>query len=391
MSQAQNHYDARLLKELDIFKNQTNIHDLPDIFHYWSDRKVRPKLEAFGFSSPHGLFRKYLEQQCQRGPGRSLRFISIGAGNCDLEIDLALHLKSAGHTKFVIDCLDLNPSMLERGRAAAQHKGVSSEVGFIEGDFNNWQPDREYDAVMASQALHHVVNLEGLFKQVRMSLRPHGQFIISDMIGRNGHQLWPEALEIVQEFWRELPQSYRYNRNLQRHEEAYMDWDCSTEGFEGIRAQDILPLLLNHFQFELFLANGNVIDPFVGRVFGRNFDVNAQWDRDFIDRVHQRDEEEMLAGTIKPVHMEAVVGKEAPERILCHRPFTPEFSVRWPDPMPIAQSGEAPRLEVEVQRLRADNATLRQELDLAERRLRMAADSRWVNLGNRFGLGPKLR
>ena len=92
-----------------------------------------------------------------------------------------------------------------------------------------------------------------------------------------------------------------------------MNWDCSIQGFEGIRSQDILPLLLSQFHFELFVAYGNVIDPFVDRAFGHNFDATAQWDRDFIDRVHQRDEEAILAGWIKPVHMEAVVGKETPE------------------------------------------------------------------------------
>jgi SAM-dependent methyltransferase len=389
MSKPQNSYDAQVRAEIDLFKNWTNIHELPDIFHYWSNSKVRPKLEAFGFSSPVDMFKLYLKQQCQRETIRPLRFFSIGSGNCDLEVEFARHLISAGYSNFVIECLDLNPSMLERGRVAAQQNGVSAQLSFIEGDFNRWQPECEYDAVLAVQALHHVVNLEGLFKQVRMSLRPHGRFIISDIVGRKGHQRWPEALEIVQELWQELPPPYRFNRMLQRHEESYVNWDCSIQGFEGIRSHDILPLLLSHFHFELFVAYGNVVDPFVDRAFGHNFDATAQWDRDFIDRVHHRDEEAILAGWIKPVHMEAVVGKEAPERILCHRPLTPEFCVRWPDPA--ADSVEPQNVEGEIRRLQDDNATLRRKLDLAQSQMRMAADSRWLNLGNWLGLGPKLR
>ena len=153
-----------------------------------------------------------------------------------------------------------------------------------------------------------------------------------------------------------------------------MNWDCSIQGFEGIRSQDILPLLLSQFHFELFVAYGNVIDPFVDRAFGHNFDATAQWDRDFIDRVHQRDEEAILAGWIKPVHMEAVVGKEIPERILCHPPLTPEFSVRWPDT--VADSREIARLEGEVQhlkdeilRLQGEHVRLGEKLELAETKL----------------------
>jgi hypothetical protein len=51
--------------------------------------------------------------------------------------------------------------------------------------------------------------------------------------------------------------------------------------FEGIRSQDILPLLLEYFHFEVFIPYGNVIDPFIDRTFGPNFDSSREWDRDF--------------------------------------------------------------------------------------------------------------
>jgi SAM-dependent methyltransferase len=375
-------YQARVSEELNIYRDCLHVHELPDIFHYWSNSKVRPRLEAFGFSSPTDMFKKYLEELCQREPNGTPRFISIGSGNCDLEIALAQHLLSQGHSHFVIDCLDLNPAMLERGRVAASQAGVETQIQCLSGDFNQWEPAHEYDGVVACQALHHVVNLEGLFRQIRRALKPHGLFLISDMVGRNGHQRWPEALQIVQEFWRELPQPYRFNKMLRRHEESYVNWDCSTEGFEGVRSQDILTLLLKNFYFRLFVAYGNVIDPFVDRAFGHNFNATAEWDRNFIDRVHQRDEEEMLAGRIKPVHMVAVLAKEAGEPMLFHPPFTPGFCVRWPDPAPeIADVEAAPDA----------NAVLQTRLNRIEHQLRMVADSRWLKLGRRFGLGPKLR
>jgi SAM-dependent methyltransferase len=156
--------------------------------------------------------------------------------------------------------------------------------------------------------LHHVLNLERLFARIKSSLKPAGLFVISDIIGRNGHQRWPEALDIVHEFWRKLPPSYRFNRQLDRYEQLYEDWDCSYESFEGIRSQDILALLLEHFHFQLFIAYANVIDPFVDRSFGPNFDASALWDRAFIDQIHARDDNEINAGRVKPTHMLAVVG-----------------------------------------------------------------------------------
>jgi len=156
-------------------------------------------------------------------------------------------------------------------------------------------------------------------------------FITSDMIGRNGHQRWPEAQMIVDEFWNELPQHYRYNVQLNRQENEFLDWDCAQEGFEVIRAQDVLPLLLERFGFEFFLGFANIIDPFIDRSFGHHFNADAEWDREFIDRVHARDEEEILSGRIKPTHMFAVMRKDYTGATACWKHLTPQFCVRVPE------------------------------------------------------------
>jgi SAM-dependent methyltransferase len=276
------------------------------------------------------MFDKYLEIQCRKNSYRPCRFVSIGAGNCDAEITAAATLRQKGLRNFILDCLDLNITMLERGRVAAEEHGVADNIHLTQGDFNDWRPGHDYDAVIANQSLHHVTNLEGLFDAIRQSLKPSGVFIASDMIGRNGHLRWPEALEIVHEFWRTLPEKYRYSQRLRRHEELFEDWDCSNEGFEGIRAQDILPLLVEHFHFQMFIGFGNAIDVFVDRTFGHNFDANAAWDRDFIDRVHERDELEMARGRVKPTHMLAVMSKIAGGRPSVIGPLTPQFCLRRP-------------------------------------------------------------
>jgi len=325
-----NDYQARLGAETWIYRDCLNVHDLPEIFHYWSNKYVRPQLEAFGFSTPGELFRNCLEEHCERRTGSAPRFLSIGSGNCDLEIEMASILCAKRHTDFVIDCLDLNPAMLERGCSSAASNGVGGRIQFIQGDVNEWEPAHEYDAVIANQSLHHVLKLERLFEGIRKALKPGGRFVISDMIGRNGHQLWPEALSIAHEFWRKLPPSYRFNRQLNRYEELYKNHDCSNESFEGIRAQDILPLLLERFHFHFFMGFANVIDPFVGRSFGHGFDPARQWDRDFINAVHVRDEKEINLGRIKPTHMLAIVAGEPGMPMISREPLSPQFCVRAP-------------------------------------------------------------
>jgi hypothetical protein len=180
------------------------------------------------------------------------------------------------------------------------------------------------------QSLHHFEALETLFERIGQALHPDGCFVSDDMIGRNGHQRWPEALVHINEIWSQLPEKYKYNHQLKRVEFEYIDWDCSKEGFEGIRAQDILPLLLKHFHFELFIAFGNIINPFIDRSFGPNFDAENEWDRAFIDRVHALDAAEIEAGRIKPTHMIAAMRKKPVDRPIIYKHLAPEFCVRRP-------------------------------------------------------------
>lgn len=324
-------YAARVAAETRIFADQEQVHDLPPIFHYWSNKWLRPQFESFGFSNPDEFFARYLAlaHADAKAAGRAPRFASLGCGNCDTEVRVARLLRDRGLGHFTIECIDINDAMLERGRRMAAEEGLDAHIVASRGDFNDWRPQGRYDAVLANQSLHHVMNLEGLFAAVDGALTPNGRFVTSDMIGRNGHMRWPEAAAIVQEFWQELPPGYRRNVQLRRYEPRFLDWDCSVAGFEGIRAQDILPLLLERFDFELFLGYGNVIDPFVDRSFGPNFDADAPWDRDFIDRVHARDEAELLAGRITPTHMLAVLRRRpypGPRRFRAGLP--PEACVR---------------------------------------------------------------
>lgn len=324
-------YEARLKKEIEIFAGQVDVNVLPEIFHYWSNKYLRPMLEEYGYSNPDQFFATYLGRAIAGVEGTG-EIVSLGAGNCDTEVRVAKLMREAGHDDFRIVCLDANQAMLDRGRELARAEGVEGYVEPVLTDLNAWAPASPLAAVMANQSLHHFVELEYIFDTVKHALRNSGLFVISDMIGRNGHQRWPEALVRVHEFWRELPHNYRFNHQLRRHEELYENWDCSGEGFEGIRAQDILPLLLERFRFHTFIGFANIVDPFIDRGFGHNFDANAEWDRGFIDRVHAADEALIQSGDITPTHMMAVLGVAEfgtlPEY---SRGLRPELCVRIPE------------------------------------------------------------
>lgn len=303
-------YASQLQAEREIFDGQTEVHELPEIFHYWSNKYLRPMFEEYGFSNPDQFFAKYLFEAGKLSAGEAAKFLSVGSGNCDTEVRVACLLKEAGLRDFTIECLDLSPAMLARGKADAQARGVAEHLLFTEVDFNRWQSSSKYHAIMANQSLHHVLELEHLFDAVKNALLPQGLFITSDMIGRNGHMRWPESLAAVQRFWQELPDAYRYNVQLRRHEPTYKNWDCSSESFEGIRAQDVLPELIKRFNFKLFIPASSVVDIFIDRSFGHHFDIHKPADLDFIDRLHAYDEQALASGELTPTRLVAVMTVE---------------------------------------------------------------------------------
>ena len=322
-------YQWRVGSEIEHFSQCTKVHELPEIFHYWSNKYLVAQLQPFGFPSALEFFYQYLRRICTSSPEAHHRFVSIGAGNCELDLEIVKKLVRENTTNFSLECLALNPIMLERGKLAAEQEGIAENVSFVTCDINSWQPKQKYQAVLAIQCLHHFVELELLFDRISHLLADDGYFLTDDIIGRNGHMRWPEALEVVNELWDELPDRYKYNHQLKRLERQFVNWDCSTEGFEGIRSQDILPLLIDRFHFELFLAFGNLVDPFIDRAFGHNFDPSDSKDLQFIDRVQELDQELIDEGRIKPTHMIAAM-KVQPTHRTVDRHLTPEFCVRQP-------------------------------------------------------------
>ncbi len=323
-------YARRLEAEHAYFDTNVDVHALPEIFHYWSNKHLVGKFRALGFGNPDELFVGQLERAYQGSARAQRRFVSIGAGNCDTEVRIAKQLVARGLRDFTLECVEISDAMLERGTQLARAEGVEAQVRPVRGDFNDWTADGPCDAVIANQSLHHVTRLEALFDAIGQSIEGGGRFVTSDMIGRNGHQRWPEALAILRQFWDELPDAYRFNRQLNRQEDSFMDWDCAQGCFEGVRAQEVLPLLVERFDFDLFGAYANLIDPFIDRSFGHNFDASAQWDRDFIDRVHARDEAEIRTGRIKPTHVvAAMIAGRTGERLYLDG-LDPAFCIRPP-------------------------------------------------------------
>jgi SAM-dependent methyltransferase len=321
-------YDVRKQKELEHFRVETQHRKMPTVNSYWLEHYLRPKLRAVGFDTLNSVYLNAVAPLCESTPGELIEVVSVGAGACEHEVRLATYLGDKGITNFRIDCVDISADALDRGRKAAEDAGVRERLGFVEADINEWSIDRHYSVCLAIQSLHHFLELETVFEKIRQAITPGGLFVISDMIGRNGHRRWPEALPYIQEVWTDMPDRYKYHRRLKRFDAEFVDRDWSEKTFEGIRAQDILPLLMRSFHFEVFVAVRNVADPFLSRAYGPNLDVERGEDRALIERVADLDERLIDAGVVKPTRLIAWLRTEPVAKLRCYRHWTPEHCVR---------------------------------------------------------------
>jgi ubiquinone/menaquinone biosynthesis C-methylase UbiE len=324
-------YAQRLEAELAAFANRVDISALPGSHNYVANRYWLPRMQALGFSSIDDFYLNYLQRVAEIGQAPR-RVLSVGAGNCDHELRLAGLVRERGLAPWEFVCLDINPAMLARGQAGAEGAGLAGQLVFFTADANTWQPqDGEFGAVMASHSLHHIVELELLFDKIRRALAPGGYFLVNDMIGRNGHQRWPEVMKLMKPLWRVLEDRHKFNHHTQMVEKEFINWDYSREGFEGIRAQDILPLLLRTFAFEMFFGFANLIDPFIDRAFGFNFNPELPTDRQFLDLVVALDDHLLELGEFKPTHaLAALTALPQTAEPRCHKHLTPGFCVRLP-------------------------------------------------------------
>lgn len=311
------------------YEHTENMHaQLSDIFRYWQVKYFRPRFTDVCEVNNHlEFYWKPFAKRIQKTGCPDL--ISFGSGDAQVEVGVAAGLKKEGINNFLFHCVELSSAQIKRAQKFVDKAGLTDNFIFVEADFNTWESNGQvYAGAMCHHALHHVLELEHLIAGIRNALHPQGCFASIDVVGRNGHMRWPEAFEIIEHIWRFLPEEKRYHHILKTLDLEYLNRDCSTEGFEGIRSQDILPILNQHFKFETFLAFGNLVDVFTSRGYGANYNSNDELDKAFIDFIQYLNDLLIDLGHIKPTRMCAVMVLENEEETRTYRHWTPAFCMR---------------------------------------------------------------
>jgi 2-polyprenyl-3-methyl-5-hydroxy-6-metoxy-1,4-benzoquinol methylase len=297
--------------------------------HWWAVRFLRPRVRhIFGTIDPGDFYLTPIAERISSA-ARRLLVCSLGSGDGEVECELARRLQTKGLTNVRIVGVELFDTLVARSRARAEAAGLSHMVEFVEGNLNDLHLPDSVDVIICNQILHHVTELESLFAEARRALHPDGVLLTRDMIGKNGHQAWPEALAVVERLWNHLPAGKKYHHRHKKHVETYANADHASAGFEGIRSQDVMRCLLNEFHATHFYSFGGIVERFINRGYGANYSTESDEDKSFVVALQELNDALIDGGIITPTQM---VGRFVPKATACihWKQRTPERSMRSP-------------------------------------------------------------
>ena len=228
---------------------------------------------------------------------RPVAMISLGAGACGIEHTFARRIRSAR-----ITCVDVNATLLEQARAKAEAEDLA--MRFDTADLNTVElPPAAFDLVFCHAALHHVIELEHLFAQIRRTLRPGGELIVVDVVTPNGYRMRPATRAVVNTIWQSLPPRFRINHTA--YTEPRLDlgvWeaDTSAAGMECIRSQDILPLLHTNFETRHYVPYYSIARRFFDTMYGPNYELTNRLDRTIFEFIWELDQHYIGTGQLDP-------------------------------------------------------------------------------------------
>jgi SAM-dependent methyltransferase len=109
--------------------------------------------------------------------------------------------RSAIRTDLVrsIDAFDISRKSLEDAQNGAEAEDLSRCVHYRVGNFDDpIVPRYRYDVAFFHAALHHVFQLERLFRRLALGLKPGGALYLDEYVGPSRHEWRPRDLDLAQ-------------------------------------------------------------------------------------------------------------------------------------------------------------------------------------------------
>src|SRR5712692_3597615 len=225
------------------------------------------------------------------------RALVLGCGSGWLERALAERgrFRSIGACDFAADSVARARTRAEEsGHPSIEYRVVNREEEALDGPF---------DAIFANDVLHHITNLEGLYRRVEAALRPGGKFFFNEYVGPNRFQYDDERMDLINRYFRVFPDRLRVDhltgRVLWRRERLSRDQVEREDPTEAVRSEDVLPLARRFFATEWECAyGGGLLNPLLFGVIA-NFRAGHPEDDHLLATLCESEDRLFRAGAIE--------------------------------------------------------------------------------------------
>jgi SAM-dependent methyltransferase len=181
------------------------------------------------------------------------------------------------------DAYDISGESIKIAKKEAKKAGLDTYINYQVADVNKIVLSKNtYDIAFGSMAVHHFLNLEHIFDELRKSLKPNGLFILNEFVGPSQFQWTEKQINIANELLEILPKKYKVDltsgdlkERIYRPSIEFMnDYDPS----EAIRSSDIVPLIAKYFDIEERIDYGGTILHILLQNIVGNFDPSKEED-----------------------------------------------------------------------------------------------------------------
>lgn len=174
---------------------------------------------------------------CKRG---KIRVLSLGCGTGRLE-----NILLAISPNMEIDAIDISEDSLNEARERSKILGTTSKINYSYGNLNKDIFSKKYDLIIAQECMHHILNLEFAYSNIRNSLYHDGLFIQLEYIGTNRFQWDDLQLGEINFILRHLPKKYKIKPEYKK--QSLFDI-INADPSEAIRAEEIVNLTKYFFR-----------------------------------------------------------------------------------------------------------------------------------------------
>lgn len=206
--------------------------------------------------------------------------LSLGCGLGGFERDaLRMNIAERFHAN------DISPGAIETAKQKAMEMGLSERIDYNVMDLNEGKlPAAKYDVVFGLSSIHHVFQLERLFKEIRQSMKPNALLYLDEYIGSSRFQTAPKVTALINAIRATFPERLLYDlfANDGSSRPSYVVSPVShfeiNDPSEAVRSSEIVATLRMYFDVVEFRPYGGGLLHMLLNGIAGNFDENDEKD-----------------------------------------------------------------------------------------------------------------